>query len=463
MLEYSQALKEAIDYVLLGTGWRYYIRIPRDNTRGGRHKLEIHIKHHLVNGREKYAAMNTLCEKLLISDLPENLRNTNPGVAFNFYPSQEGASTTDDKVFAQYFCKTIVEKLCLGEDELAKKMEATKSSFMNRNSTKFLHQPMVGIYNAADIADRYSNIIYLLLWGIDMRHNGDKVRGDMKKAFMSKCAETLGAAATEGAQEVCPGLDKVIVIATQMIRAFVSFAPNIKKELKPLISKLNTAVTAARLAIARKAYIQCCEKPMEALNHLRSLENPTSEELALTVNTFGILMQSTLPLFNELYVVTDAEFATIATLSGVAGASVVAAAGGGIWWTMAAAGATTGPIGVVAVGGVFAFSFGVAAVVEGVKWGNKQDTNPSAVLIRIQKSLQECSLFILGLIALAAEKDKNSVYTDMLKDLKDQLKNKNYGKEGYSKGYYDNVSAKLEEDMGKLREGLKAYTVPTEV
>lgn len=93
------------------------------------------------------------------------------------------------------------------------------------------------------------------------------------------------------------------------------------------------------------------------------------------MNTFGILMQSTLPLFNELYVVTDAEFATIATLSGVAGASVVAAAGGGIWWTMAAAGATTGPIGVVAVGGVFAFSFGVAAVVEGVKWGNKQDTN----------------------------------------------------------------------------------------
>lgn len=91
---------------------------------------------------------------------------------------------------------------------------------------------MVGIYNAADIADRYSNIIYLLLWGIDMRHNGDKVRGDMKKAFMSKCAETLGAAATEGAQEVCPGLDKVIVIATQMIRAFVSFAPNIKKEVR---------------------------------------------------------------------------------------------------------------------------------------------------------------------------------------------------------------------------------------
>lgn len=87
----------------------------------------------------------------------------------------------------------------------------------------------------------------------------------------------------------------------------------------------------------------------------------------------------------------------------------------------------------------------------------------SAVLIRIQKSLQECSLFILGLIALAAEKDQNSVYTDMLKDLKDQLKNENYGKEGYSKGYYDIVSAKLEKDMRKLRTGLEEYMVPTEV
>jgi hypothetical protein len=81
---------------------------------------------------------------------------------------------------------------------------------------------MVGIYNAADIADRYSNMIHLLLWGIDMRHNGNKVRGDMKKAFMSKCTETLGAAATKSAQEVCPDLDKVIAIAT----------PKIKKEVR---------------------------------------------------------------------------------------------------------------------------------------------------------------------------------------------------------------------------------------
>ena len=95
----------------------------------------------------------------------------------------------------------------------------------------------------------------------------------------------------------------------------------------------------------------------------------------MTVNTFGILMQSTLPLFNELYVVTDSEFATIATLSGIAGAGVVGLAGGGAWWAMAAAGAAGGPIGVMAAGGVIAVSFGVAAICEGVKWGNKQNTN----------------------------------------------------------------------------------------
>jgi hypothetical protein len=47
VLKYSKALQEAIDHVLLGTGWSYYIRIPRD-TRGGRHKLE-------VNGIVKFA------------------------------------------------------------------------------------------------------------------------------------------------------------------------------------------------------------------------------------------------------------------------------------------------------------------------------------------------------------------------------------------------------------------------
>jgi hypothetical protein len=85
----------------------------------------------------------------------------------------------------------------------------------------------------------------------------------------------------------------------------------------------------------------------------------------------------------------------------------------------------------------------------------------SAVLIRIQKSLQKCSPFILGLIAFAAERDQSSVYTDMLKDLRDQLKNENYGRIGYAKGYYDSVSSKLEADMKKLRKGLEEYTIPT--
>jgi hypothetical protein len=102
---------------------------------------QIHIKHPIVTDAEKYAAMNTLCEMLLISDVPENLRGIYPEMAFTFCPSREGRVDSNDEVFAQYFCKTIVEKLCLGKDELAKKMEATKDSFLSRNSTKFYHQP----------------------------------------------------------------------------------------------------------------------------------------------------------------------------------------------------------------------------------------------------------------------------------------------------------------------------------
>jgi hypothetical protein len=63
---------------------------------------------------------------------------------------------------------------------------------------------------------------------------------------------------------------------------------------------------------------------------------------------------------------------------------------------------------------------------------------------------------------MAAERDENSVYKDMLKDLKDQLQNENYGKAGYAKGYYKNVSKKLERDMKDLKKGLAEYTVSTE-
>jgi len=99
----------------------------------------------------------------------------------------------------------------------------------------------------------------------------------------------------------------------------------------------------------------------------------------MTVNAFGILMQSTLPLFGETVTITDGEFAIIAALTGVAGAGALAAAGGSIWLTVAAS-SLGGPIAMMAVGGVVAVGCGVSAIVEGIKYNNRQKTNRESLL-----------------------------------------------------------------------------------
>lgn len=63
---------------------------------------------------------------------------------------------------------------------------------------------------------------------------------------------------------------------------------------------------------------------------------------------------------------------------------------------------------------------------------------------------------------MAAERDKNSVYQDMLHHLRDQLQNDNYAKAGFQKGYYTGVSKKLARDMMALKEGLEGYTITAE-
>lgn len=87
-------------------------------------------------------------------------------------------------------------------------------------------------------------------------------------------------------------------------------------------------------------------------------------------------MQSTMPLFEKTLVITDLEFSQITGLSAVAGIGLCAVGGGGIWYGSLAAGASIGgPIGMIAAGGALAVGFGVAAIVEGIKWGKEQSTN----------------------------------------------------------------------------------------
>jgi hypothetical protein len=92
---------------------------------------------------------------------------------------------------------------------------------------------MVGIYTAADISERYANIIQALLFGVDMYNNGDHVRDNMKKAVKAKMATAIGskiAMASQGA--ACDGLSKLIAVGCAMIRAFVAYSPKIKKEVR---------------------------------------------------------------------------------------------------------------------------------------------------------------------------------------------------------------------------------------
>ncbi|KAF2823261.1 hypothetical protein CC86DRAFT_469099 [Ophiobolus disseminans] len=451
----TKALKESIDYTLRNTPWRYQIWKTRPSADEGKHRLEIHIKHPMVADKEKYAAIDTLCQMLLISDLPSNLRGLHPGMSFAFCPSTEGIVDSNDEVFAQYFCKTIVEYLCIGDGKLSKKMEAMRDSFMDRNSTKFFHQPMVGMYNLATQSERYANQIQDLLLGIDTFNNGTKLRGDMQKAVVA--VVVAGNKGLKTQQEKASAMAQGIAVACELIRGFVAVAPELKDALRPQIQRLNEVVIAARLVLAKNAYIANSNKPIEALEKLRRMDNPTNEDLATTVNAFGILMQSTLPLFDQLYTISDAEFSTVASLSLAAGGGVLASAGG-VWWAMAAS-SVGGPVAMIAAGAAVAVGCGVGAIVKGIEWGNKQKLNPSIVLLEIQKSLQECSLFILGLIYMAAQRDKNPVYQAMLQHLEEQLKNANYAKKGYQKGYYKNVSEKLANDMKDLKKGLAKYNV----
>src|SRR5436189_5453327 len=103
------------------------------------------------------------------------------------------------------------------------------------------------------------------------------------------------------------------------------------------------------------------------------LDSPGVDDLAVTINTFGNLMQTTLPLFDVTLAVKDEEFSTVAGLSGITGLSLATSIGAGGWMWLGAA--STGPLGLLAVAGTCAGAFGAATVVQGVKWNQRQKTN----------------------------------------------------------------------------------------
>lgn len=97
--------------------------------------------------------------------------------------------------------------------------------------------------------------------------------------------------------------------------------------------------------------------------------------MAITINAFGNLMQTTMPLFNVTLAITDAEFKEMAPLVTVAGLGLATAVAAGSWIYFGAA-AALGPVGLLgAAAGAIAVAFGKNAIAEGAAWKRKQDTN----------------------------------------------------------------------------------------
>src|SRR4051794_1947531 len=98
------------------------------------------------------------------------------------------------------------------------------------------------------------------------------------------------------------------------------------------------------------------------------MDKPSADDLAITINALGTLMQTTMPLFSVALSITDAEFKEIVPKIAAAGAGLAAAftAGSLIYFGAAA---LLGPVGIVgAAASVIGAAFGTGAVKDGAAW-----------------------------------------------------------------------------------------------
>ena len=87
----------------------------------------------------------------------------------------------------------------------------------------------------------------------------------------------------------------------------------------------------------------------------------------------------------------------------------------------------------------------------------------SVVLLDIEKTLEECARFLLGLMFILAEEDKDNLedksHLVKVQELKDQLSSNLFTNPEYKRAYYKNVSIKLAKNMEELAIGIRSYGV----
>lgn len=105
------------------------------------------------------------------------------------------------------------------------------------------------------------------------------------------------------------------------------------------------------------------------------MEKPTADDLAITINSFGSLMQTTMPLFHATLAISDEEFKDILPNLAIAGVGAAAAVAAGSFIYFGAA-TLLGPVGLVgAAAGAISLAFGAKGAKKGTEWWEDQKTN----------------------------------------------------------------------------------------
>ncbi|KAK0716795.1 hypothetical protein B0T26DRAFT_267226 [Lasiosphaeria miniovina] len=317
---------------------------------------------------------------------------------------------------------------------------------------------MVGMHNAASMVARCASQIEQLTQQVE-KFNGIAFDGGVVRAGAAVYGHVSGedrASLEAAAQTIRIG----IANACHFVRAAKGFATDVKKELEPKILKLHSTVIQARLALASDAYLRESVRGIETLKLLEKIEKPTPDDLAITINAFGNLMQTTMPLFRATLAVSDDELRDILPTLVIAGATAATAigAGGLVYFGVAS---LFGPVGIIgAAASAAGLAFGSMGAKKGAEWMESQQNNPSVVLLDVQKTLEECAAYLLGLLVISTEAEggDDAVFLERVQQLRSQVSSDLVLTPEYVKAYFRQATKKLEGDMGLLKVRLEKYS-----
>ncbi|KAH8903542.1 hypothetical protein BR93DRAFT_986246, partial [Coniochaeta sp. PMI_546] len=412
----------------------------------GTFKLELHLVHpDAPDSSTASEQLLRLCDSLLSSQLATHLRSLSPGARFIFAPSREGTQTYMDKRFIRCFSVGIVGRYCM-HTKLSTDMEAERDGFLTRNSTRFIHTIMLGMHDAATMVTRCESQIDNLTQQLE-KFNAIAFNRGIVRIGVNLGSTSGERAASLEATAHCIRVS--IANACHLMRAVKGFAPDVKKALELKLLALHGTVTQARLTLASDAYMRESIRGISALKLLATMEKPTADDLAMTINSFGNLMQTTMPLFHVTLTISEEEFKEILPTIAIAGVGAAAAVAAGSLIYLGAA-SLLGPVGLVgAAAGAIGIAFGKKGAQKGAEWKADKETN-----------LEECAAYLVSLLIISTEEEGGDdvAFLRRVQALQSQVSSSLVLTPEYVKTYFKVVTKKLEGDMQVLKARLEKYS-----